>query len=88
MTTTAKNAKNSKAGRFAITGASAVVALGALGLMIGQGHDGYGEPLGSQMTTGVTITPSVGPDNGVLPMAVPSITGPAPLPSEEQGLPG
>ena len=40
------------------------------------------------ISTGVTITVSTPPPVAVTSKAVPSITGPAPLPTEEQGLPG
>ncbi|MGH3639860.1 MAG: hypothetical protein ACRDUX_12625 [Mycobacterium sp.] len=43
---------------------------------------------GTQMQTGVTVTQSVAPDAPIIEQAAPSITGPAPLPVEEQGLPG
>jgi len=44
-------------------------------------------PLGV-MSTGVTVTDSDPPSYASISKAVPGITGPAPLPSEEQGLPG
>ncbi|MGV0781671.1 hypothetical protein [Mycolicibacterium peregrinum] len=40
------------------------------------------------MQTGVTITPSNPAQAPEVPMATPGIKGPAPLPPEEQGLPG
>jgi hypothetical protein len=40
------------------------------------------------MSTGVTVTQSPGATRSGLPVAVPAIKGPAPLPLEEQGLPG
>jgi hypothetical protein len=43
---------------------------------------------GSEMQTGVTITQGATDNSAPLEKAVPSITGPAPLPVEEQGLPG
>ena len=43
---------------------------------------------GSEMQTGVTITQGATPNSPAVVKAVPSITGPAPLPVEEQGLPG
>ena len=42
----------------------------------------------SEMSTGVTVTQSPGPSRVQLPVAEPAIKGPAPLPTEEQGLPG
>ena len=43
---------------------------------------------GSGMSTGVTITAATPASAQEIPAAVPSIKGPAPLPLEEQGLPG
>jgi hypothetical protein len=40
------------------------------------------------MSTGVTVTESDAPTTLSVTEAKPGITGPAPLPSEEQGLPG
>jgi hypothetical protein len=40
------------------------------------------------MQTGVTVTQTVTPGAPLIEQAAPSITGPAPLPVEEQGLPG
>ena len=42
----------------------------------------------SEMSTGVTVTQSPGASRAQLPVAEPAIKGPAPLPPEEQGLPG
>jgi hypothetical protein len=39
-------------------------------------------------STGVTVTESIPPSFATISKAVPLIKGPAPLPSEEQGLPG
>jgi hypothetical protein len=43
---------------------------------------------GSTMQTGVTETATTPPTAPATAKAAPIITGPAPLPSEEQGLPG
>jgi hypothetical protein len=43
---------------------------------------------GSTMQTGVTVTASTIAPAPAVESAVPSIEGPAPLPLEEQGLPG
>jgi hypothetical protein len=43
---------------------------------------------GSTMQTGVTETATTPPTEPATAKAVPIVTGPAPLPSEEQGLPG
>jgi hypothetical protein len=71
---------------FAIIGASAAITAGALAGAILQGPSGSGAIAGSEMSTGVTVTATT-PASEV-PMAQPSIKGPAPLPTEEQGLPG
>jgi hypothetical protein len=74
---------------FSIIGGSAIVAAGALGLTVAQAGaapSGIGGS-GSEMTTGNTVTVAPATEASV-PMAVPSIKGPAPLPLEEQGLPG
>ena len=43
---------------------------------------------GSTMQTGVTETATTPPTEPATAKAAPIVTGPAPLPSEEQGLPG
>jgi hypothetical protein len=43
---------------------------------------------GSTMQTGVTETATTPPTEPAVAKAAPIMTGPAPLPSEEQGLPG
>jgi hypothetical protein len=40
------------------------------------------------MSTGVTVTATNPPSEAANAVAVPGIKGPAPLPPEEQGLPG
>ena len=40
------------------------------------------------MQTGVTETATTPPTEPAVAKAAPNVTGPAPLPSEEQGLPG
>jgi hypothetical protein len=40
------------------------------------------------MSTGVTVTATTPASEVPIPVAQPSIKGPAPLPSEEQGVPG
>lgn len=76
-----------KARLLAVIAGSAFVALAAVGVAVGQDRAG-GSVLSSEMSTGVTITKSAGPTKAELPQAVPDIKGPAPLPAEEQGLPG
>jgi len=70
---------------LAIIGGSAVIAAAALAGAILQGPSGSDAIAGSDMSTGVTVTAT----NGMpIPVAQPGIKGPAPLPTEEQGLPG
>ncbi|TMS55806.1 hypothetical protein [Mycobacterium sp. DBP42] len=75
----------------AAVGGCAAVALGVLGAVGGQ-QNGPVSLLGFQpsspMQTGITITPSNPAHAPEVPMATPGIKGPAPLPLEEQGLPG
>jgi hypothetical protein len=68
----------------AMIGASAVVAMAAIGLMVDQEHDGAAAAKSTTMTVGSTstqTTPSTAPAVG---MAKPTMKGPAPLPSEEE----
>jgi hypothetical protein len=44
--------------------------------------------MAGSMSTGVTITATTPASAAPIPEAAPSIKGPAPLPKEEQGLPG
>jgi len=44
--------------------------------------------MAGEMSTGVTITATTPASAAPVPVAEPSIKGPAPLPKEEQGLPG
>ena len=67
----------------AAIGASAVVAMAAIGLMVDKEHDGAAVATSSTMNVGATsteTTPSAGP---AVAMAKPRMKGPAPLPSEE-----
>jgi hypothetical protein len=71
----------------AIIGGSAVVAIGAMNVALAQQESGQDMAKSSTMTIGATsteTTPSTAPAIGD---AAPAIKGPAPLPSEEQGLP-
>lgn len=73
----------------AIMGGSAIVTMGALGAAIIGGEAGAASAAGSpQMTLGATTTEATPPSAPAVGQAAPSIKGPAPLPSEEQGLPG
>lgn len=72
---------------FASIAASALVAAAAVAAMVVQGSPESGTMAGD-MSTGVTVTATTPPVAASVPQAVPSIKGPAPLPTEEQGLPG
>jgi hypothetical protein len=71
----------------AIVGGSAVVALGAMNAALVQEHGGQ-DVAKSGMTVGATTTMTTPPTAPAVGEAAPSIKGPAPLPKEEQGLPG
>jgi hypothetical protein len=73
---------------IAVIAASAVVAVGAVAVGINQDSSSLGTDAHSDMSNGVTVTESVDPTTLSVTEAKPGITGPAPLPSEEQGLPG
>jgi hypothetical protein len=65
--------------------ASAVVGVGAV---VVAATEPIQSAAGSTMQTGVTDTATTPPTEPVVGKAAPVMTGPAPLPSEEQGLPG
>jgi len=73
---------------LAAVGVSAAVTLGVLGVAAGQDQAGAGSVASSGMSTGVTVTATNPPSQAANAVAVPGIKGPAPLPPEEQGLPG
>jgi hypothetical protein len=73
---------------LAVIGAGAAITAAALGVAILQGPSGSDEAAGSEMSTGVTVTATTAATEAPIPVAEPSIKGPAPLPKEEQGLPG
>jgi hypothetical protein len=73
---------------IAAIGASAVVTVAGVAVCINQDRSSLGTDASSDMSTGVTVTESLAPTALSIPEAKPGITGPAPLPSEEQGLPG
>jgi hypothetical protein len=73
---------------IAAIGASAVVTVGVVAVGINQDRSSLGTDASSDMSTGVTVTESGAPTALSVPEATPGIRGPAPLPSEEQGLPG
>jgi hypothetical protein len=70
-----------------IVGGVAITAA-ALGATILQGSPNSDAIAGGGMSTGVTVTAAVPPSAAPILAAEPSIKGPAPLPPEEQGLPG
>lgn len=72
----------------ATIGAGALVSLGVFAAVAANPQADGGTFVSSEMSTGVTVTQSPGPAKADLPVAVPAIKGPAPLPTEEQGLPG
>ena len=67
----------------AVIGGSAVVALAALGVAIGQESGGDGIAKSSLMSVGGTTTQTTPYSAPALGVAQPAIKGPAPLPSEE-----
>jgi hypothetical protein len=73
-------------------GASAAIAMSVLGVAfstIGSAEPGSSGPVPTpQATTGQTVTTTTPPLEPSVSEAKPSVTGPAPLPSEEQGVPG
>ncbi|ORB43509.1 hypothetical protein BST41_05130 [Mycolicibacterium porcinum] len=75
----------------AAIGGIAAIAVSVLGTASAQ-QDHRASLLGSgpssPMQTGATMTATTPPPEPEIPMAVPGIKGPAPLPPEEQGLPG
>ena len=73
---------------IAAIGASAVVMVGAVAVGTNQDRSSLGADARSGMSTGATVTKSVAPKTPPVIRATPGITGPAPLPTEEQGLPG
>ena len=73
---------------MAAVGASAVVTVGAIAMGINQDRSSLGTDASSDMSTGVTVTESAAPTTFSDDKATPGIRGPAPLPPEDQGLPG
>ncbi|MDX1890340.1 hypothetical protein [Mycolicibacterium sp. 050158] len=71
---------------LAIAAGGALVSLGVVGATIAQAAPGF--VADSTMNIGTTSTVTTAPAAPPIPMAQPSIKGPAPLPVEEQGLPG
>jgi hypothetical protein len=69
-------------------GAGAVVAMSALGAATGSVVSAQRGPDAPEPTLGQTVTATVPPSEAPVGVATPSLKGPAPLPPEEQGLPG
>jgi hypothetical protein len=67
-----------------VIGGSAVVAMGALTMAIGQVQAGRASAAGPSMITGTTSTETTTSGVPAITLAAPKIKGPAPLPSEEQ----
>ncbi len=78
-----KNTTRQIAAAMGATGVAAGIAIAAL--TYGVQSNASAEPSSS---TQVTQTNQMAPPTPEVPKAVPQITGPAPLPPEEQGLPG
>jgi hypothetical protein len=78
-----KNRKNVKV-LSALIGGSAIVAMGALSLAVGQQQAGPDTVAKATMSIGATSTATTPPTVEATSMAVPTIKGPAPLPSEQK----
>jgi hypothetical protein len=78
--------KSSSTRTLAVLTGSAMVTLGIVGATIAQAAPGA--VADSTMSTGSTSTVTNAPTAPAIPVAEPGIKGPAPLPVEEQGLPG
>jgi hypothetical protein len=76
----------------AIAGAGAVLAMGVLSVAFSESSSADPLPPGpvttSEVTTGETSTETTAPETPTTTLATPSRTGPAPLPSELEGVPG
>jgi hypothetical protein len=74
---------------MAIVGGSAPIALGVVGVTMNQESPTL-EPVAapSGPTIGATVTQSAAPTTLATSFVVPALRGPAPLPPEEQGVPG
>jgi hypothetical protein len=76
----------------ACAGAGAVLAMGVLTVAFSESSSADPVPPGpvltSEVSTGQTSTETTPPETPTTTLAEPSITGPAPLPSELEGVPG
>ncbi len=77
---------SSRTKTLAAIAGGALVTAGIVGATIAQAAPGTIADSG--MMTGTTTTVTTAPGTPPVPMAEPSIKAPAPLPVEEQGLPG
>ena len=68
----------------AVVGGGALIAAGAISMAIHQEQAGPETVATSQMTVGSTTTQATPPKVEATSMAVPTMKGPAPLPSEQQ----
>jgi hypothetical protein len=80
--------RTKRSGFVALFGGSLAIVAAAVAGAVVQGSPDTGTLAGSDMTTGVTVTATTAPSGMPIPLAQPGIKGPAPLPLEEQGLPG
>jgi hypothetical protein len=72
----------------AVIGGSGVIAMGALSVAVAQEQPGQESVAkSSSMTVGATTTETTPATVEATTLAAPAMRGPAPLPSEEQGLP-
>ncbi|MCW2514048.1 MAG: hypothetical protein JWR11_3090 [Mycobacterium sp.] len=79
--------KSVSAWSLVVCAGGSVVAAAAIGLAVGQ-ESSIASGDQNAMQTGVTVTQPAPTNAPLVEKAVPSITGPAPLPVEDQGLPG
>ena len=70
----------------AMIGGAAIAVLAIAAAVVQGSADS--ETFAGDMSTGVTVTATTAPSEAPIPAAEPAIKGPAPLPVEEQGLPG
>lgn len=69
-------------------GVGATIALSALGIATSTVSSAQRGPTAPGPTLGQTVTATLPPSEAPIGEATPSLKGPAPLPPEEQGLPG
>lgn len=79
--------KSTSTKKFTLAAGGAMVGLGILGAAFAQ-QVVPGALADTEMQVGATSTVTTAPSAPAVQQAVPQIKGPAPLPVEEQGLPG